>query len=485
MKQKNVLKSIIICLVLIMLILSFASINNRSYALKDSEENKKFNNTVDRKISDFLSSAPGPSFYVDLSSEAKNIILTEPEVMKEDPSLEIKKNNQVKGTAKKTTAKKAVAKYETNETSLGIDVSTWQGTIDWKKVKASGINFAMIRCGFRGMDSGKITLDSYFLNNIKGAIANNINVGVYFFSMAKNKTEAIEEAKWVINLIKDYDISYPVAIDTEIFDKYRLKGVSYSTLTNNAIAFSDYVKSKGYTPMIYSYARAFNQYFDTAKFNNYRIWLAQYNDEATYKGRYYMWQYTSSGSVPGIKGRVDMNVSYFSVTNDATKRSIVNGVYKPGDLEEIEFKAIDMDTILTKDSYLRISPYTTIPNKAGTLNKDTKIKVIGLGKEWVKILYENNTYYINDPNCFAMQLAEVPFTEVNLTVKVTKPVQVLYKPYDFLWENEYKMLNIDDEITIVGTNDEYVKVLIDEKEYYIEDLEFYDILNDNIYHSSS
>ena len=492
MKQKTVLKFAFLCLVLMMTILSFGLINKNSYALDNEEEHtqelvntsKNTSNEVDDKIRDFLSNADDFAFD-DLSLEAKNIILAEPSVVKEDPSLEIKKNASVKGKAKKTTAKKAVQKYETNETSLGIDVSTWQGTIDWKKVKQSGINFAMIRCGFRGMESGKITMDSYFLKNIKGAIANNINVGVYFFSMAKNKKEAEEEAKWVVNLIKDYDISYPVAIDTEIFNKYRLKGVSYSTLTDNAIAFSNYVKSKGYTPMIYSYLRAFNQYFDTAKFSKYRIWLAQYNDEATYKGRYYMWQYTSSGSVPGIKGRVDMNVSYFSVTNDATKRSIVNGIYKPGNLADVVFKDLEMNTVLTKDVNLRISPYTTIPNKAGILEKGTKIKVIGLGEKWVKIQYENNTYYINDVNCFEMKLKELSFTDVNLTVKVNKVVQVLYKPYDFLFNNEYKKLNIGDEVVIIGTNNEYVKVLIDDKEYYVNDLEFYDILNDNIYHPSS
>ncbi len=477
MKRKGVLIVISLCLVLAMVILSFALVNHNSYALNNEEIPEK-NIEVLEPVDDLV-------WNEDLYLEAKNIILVDKEVAKEDPAVEIKKNDQVKGKAKATTAKKAVEKYETNETSLGIDVSTWQGNIDWKKVKNAGINFAMIRCGFRGMDSGEIKMDSYFLKNIKGAIANNINVGVYFFSMAKNKNEAIEEAEWVVNLIKDYDISYPVAIDTEIFDKYRLKGVSYSTLTNNAIAFSDYVKSKGYTPMIYSYARAFNQYFDTAKFDNYRIWLAQYNDEATYKGRYYMWQYTSSGSVPGISGRVDMNVSYFSVTNDATKRSIVNGVYKPGNLDEVEFKELEMNTTLTKDVSLRISPYTTIPNKAGILNKGTKIKVVGLGKEWVKIIYEDNTYYINDVNSFVMNLEELEFTEVNLTVKVNKEVEVLYKPYDFLYDNVYKKLKVDDEVIVIGSNPEYVKILLDEKEYYVNDIEFYEILNDNVYRPSS
>ena len=227
MKQRISLKFIIVGLVLLMTILSFALVNNKNYALAIGKQKdiKIANNVDDDKIFEFLGNVQDTSVFDDLSLEAKNIILTTPEVVKEDPSLEVKKNEALKGKAKSTTAQKAVEKYETNETSLGIDVSTWQGTIDWKKVKESGINFAMIRCGFRGMESGEITIDSYFLKNIKGAIANNINVGVYFFSMAKNREEAIEEAKWVVNLIKDYDISYPVAIDTEIFDRYRLLSI--------------------------------------------------------------------------------------------------------------------------------------------------------------------------------------------------------------------------------------------------------------------
>ena len=144
-----------------------------------------------------------------------------------------------------------------------------------------------------------------------------------------------------------------------------------------------------------------------------------------------------------------------------------------------------MNTTLTKDVSLRISPYTTIPNKAGILNKGTKIKVVGLGKEWVKIIYEDNTYYINDVNSFVMNLEELEFTEVNLTVKVNKEVEVLYKPYDFLYDNVYKKLKVDDEVIVIGSNPEYVKILLDEKEYYVNDIEFYEILNDNVYRPSS
>lgn len=482
MKRVNSSKFFILFLVLICAILSFVSLNNNnSYGVLEDNNYVNKNKVSDEVMFDFLKDSQAIMEIYDLSPEMGNIILNAPEIVKEDPSLAIKKNEAIKGVAKQTTAKKEVEKYETNETSLGIDVSTWQGTINWKKVKESGINFAMIRCGFRGMESGEITMDARFLDNIKGATANNINVGVYFFSMAKDEKEAIEEAKWVVNLIKDYDISYPVAVDTEIFDKYRLKGVSYSDLTNNAIAFSNYVKKQGYTPMIYSYLRAFNNYFDTAKFDPYRIWLAQYNDEATYKGRYYMWQYTSSGSVPGITGRVDMDVSYFSVTNDATKRSVVNGVYKTSDMEDVEFKETNIKTTLVKNSSLRISPYTTLPNKAGSLDKGTSVIVTGLGRNWVRIEYGGNTYYINDTKCFDLILEDVNFEKVDLTVKINKDVQLLYKPYTFLFDNEDRVLSEGEEVRIVGVNDLFTKIMIEDTLYYIYDVDFYDVIRDNAY----
>ena len=327
-------------------------------------------------------------------------------------------------------------------------------------------------------------MDNQFLNNIKGAIANNINVGVYFFSMAKNKTEALEEAKWIVNVIKDYDITYPVAIDIEIFNKNRLKGVSYSTMTNNALVFCDYIKKQGYTPMIYSYANAFTKYFDTAKFKGQRIWLAQYNDKVTYKGNYHMWQYTSSGSVPGISGRVDMNVAYFSVTNDVTKASTVNGITNTGNLDKVTFKEMNMNTTLTKDVTLRSSPYTTLPNKAGILEKGTYVVVTGMSDKFIRVLYNGNTFYINDVNCFVMDLAPVNFDLVDLNVRCNREITLLYKPYNFLLNNEYKKISALEELRIVGVNSSYVKVLYNGEYYYVNDVDFYDVIRDNIYQGS-
>ncbi len=487
MKKSIIFKVGTFSLVLLIGVLSFYSYKT-SYSNVISNEDIKNSREVNNLESEwaFLNDIEENNDTVLESIDSNldfNKIIVAPADDKEDPS-KLVRDNPDKGVSKPTTAKKAVKKYETNETSLGIDVSTWQGKINWKKVKQSGISFAMIRCGFRRLDSGTIVMDNQFLNNIKGAIANNINVGVYFFSMAKNKTEALEEAKWIVNVIKDYDITYPVAIDIEIFNKNRLKGVSYSTMTNNALVFCDYIKKQGYTPMIYSYANAFTKYFDTAKFKGQRIWLAQYNDKVTYKGNYHMWQYTSSGSVPGISGRVDMNVAYFSVTNDVTKASTVNGITNTGNLDKVTFKEMNMNTTLTKDVTLRSSPYTTLPNKAGILEKGTYVVVTGMSDKFIRVLYNGNTFYINDVNCFVMNLAPVNFDLVDLNVRCNREITLLYKPYNFLLNNEYKKISALEELRIVGVNSSYVKVLYDGEYYYVNDVDFYDVIRDNIYQGS-
>ena len=493
--KKSILLNLII-VVLIVLLGGFVFCNEKisfgNMALKvekmtPSFEDYRFAPDVD-DIWDFMNNATNVELDLlendeldeEIEKEAK-----EKNISAEDPSKIVKKQQKVKGVAKETTAKQAVQKYETNETSLGIDVSTWQGKIDWSKVKASGITFAMIRTGFRGTVSGTITKDKWFESNIKGAIANNVNVGVYFFSMAKNESEALEEAKWVVEQIKDYDISYPVAIDIEIFDQDRLTGVSYSQMTENALVFCNYIRSKGYTPMIYSYMNALTKKFDTAKFANERIWLAQYNDTVTYKGKYYMWQYTSSGSVPGISGRVDMNVAYFSVTNDVSKKEVVNGMTKYDDNSDIVFTLMSMKTTLSKDVVLRATPFVNYPNKAGTLEKGTEVTVTGITSDFVRIIYDGNVFYINDVDCFVLKLDPVVFTDVSLVGKVKNKVELWNKPYTFLRDNVAGNLEVNQEVIITGLNKDYVRVKVNDKEYFVYDVEFYDVILDNTLGSSS
>lgn len=153
----------------------------------------------------------------------------------------------------------AISLYETDGTSVGIDVSKYQKNIDWKKVKESGVEFAIIRCGYRGYGSGEILMDPYFEQNISGALKNGIKVGIYFFSAAINESEAREEARWVVNVISKYRITYPVAYDFESFGLGRLQGLTAKDITNNANAFLSYIRSSGYTPMMYASKNAYNQ----------------------------------------------------------------------------------------------------------------------------------------------------------------------------------------------------------------------------------
>ncbi len=210
--------------------------------------------------------------------------------------------------------------YENVGVSYGIDVSKWQGSIDWSKVAESGVEFAIIRVGYRGNTTGEIVMDPYFERNIKGALANNIKVGVYFYSQAINEEEALVEAAWVVNVISKYQITYPVVYDCEGLGQNRIKDVTKTQRSKNAGAFLDYIRKAGYTPMMYASKYGYNNNWDLSYITNCKYWLAHYTSgglstPSDYAGTYHMWQYTSKGSVPGIRGNVDMNIAYFSYSN--------------------------------------------------------------------------------------------------------------------------------------------------------------------------
>lgn len=260
----------------------------------------------------------------------------ENEVVEEEPVQEVEKVVEYKG--KKIEIPKAVVAttpVEDNERSQktggervnvasyeavggewkGIDVSYWQGNIDWKAVADSGIDFAILRVGYRGYSSGKMFEDSTFARNARGATANGIKIGVYFYSTAINEDEALQEAAWVCNRIAGYGITYPVVYDFEDFGKYRCAQLTGADVTKNALAFLNYVSSKGYSPMMYANPSDMSRYLSRSSFPM-KFWLAHYvkgapEKKSSYAGSYQMWQYTSQGTVPGISGGVDMNIAYF------------------------------------------------------------------------------------------------------------------------------------------------------------------------------
>ncbi len=196
-----------------------------------------------------------------------------------------------------------------NGTTFGIDVSRHNGNIDWNAVKASGVDFVIIRCGYRGSSSGVLIEDQNFRTNIKGATAAGLKVGVYVFSQAVNEVEAVKEASLAVSLVKGYNLTYPIFIDTESSGG-RADKIDKATRTAVINAFCQTVTSAGYKAGIYASKSWYEDKLNMGAIGNYKIWLAQYQPKPTYSGRYDMWQYSSKGKISGINGNVDLNYSY-------------------------------------------------------------------------------------------------------------------------------------------------------------------------------
>lgn len=193
--------------------------------------------------------------------------------------------------------------------TAGIDVSKWQGDIDWDAVKDAGIDFVIIRLGYRGSSSGVLVEDSYYEQNIKGATAAGIKVGVYFFTQAITEAEAIEEASMCVELVSGYKLTYPIFIDTESSGG-RADSLSVSARTKIIQAFCKTIASAGYKAGVYASKNWYENKLTASSLSSYYIWVAQYSTACTYTGTYHMWQHSSSGYINGISGRVDLDISY-------------------------------------------------------------------------------------------------------------------------------------------------------------------------------
>jgi len=279
------------------------------------------------------------------------------------------------------------------EVSYGVDVSEWQGNIDWNKVKATGISFAMIRCGFRQTVGSEVIEDSKFRENIEGATAAGLKVGVYFFGTAKNQDEAREEAEFTINLIKDYNLTYPVVYDFEVFNRDRLAGVDNATITDNILTYTETVGSYGYETMIYSYHDALAHMLNTGKLEGKLIWLAHWVDKTNYRGNYHMWQYTDKGRVDGIRTNVDLNVSYFTYV-DSEEEIVDNPNYI--DAPKVAMAGV-FETVKTKsNATMRTSPTTSMPNKLGTIPRGTILNRTGVSDDFSEVEYNGRIVYIEN-----------------------------------------------------------------------------------------
>ena len=194
----------------------------------------------------------------------------------------------------------------------GIDVSYHQGDIDWEAVKADGVDFAMLRVGYRGYESGMINIDERFHEYARGALDAGLDVGVYFYSQAINPEEAYEEANAVLEEIKDYEVMYPVVFDWELVgeESSRTNDVAAETLNECAAVFCNTIARGGHIPMIYSVKRMALMKLDMSRLSGFDFWLAEYREEPEYPYEFKMWQYASDGKVSGIEGEVDLNMSF-------------------------------------------------------------------------------------------------------------------------------------------------------------------------------
>lgn len=218
-------------------------------------------------------------------------------------------NNQKSSSSPKsyTLFSDVIKEYKNEKTKIGIDVSSWQGNIDFQALKNAGVEFAFIRVGSTYGIDGEYFLDKKFIQNIEGFNKVGIPVGLYFYSYAYNQESAINDAKWVLSQIKNYKIDLPIAYDWESWSFYNTFHQSFYSTTMNAKSFLDTIKKAGYEGLLYSSKNYLeNVWYDTG----YDIWLAHYTNKTSYTGDYKYWQMCSNGLVDGINGNVDINIMY-------------------------------------------------------------------------------------------------------------------------------------------------------------------------------
>lgn len=302
-----------------------------------------------------------------------------------DP-LYVKYMNQPMAMASVSGASKLVhnKKFKNYDKVYGVDVSYFQNDISWKKVKAAGIDFAIIRVGYRGYGDGTLMVDPKFKKNLVNAKAAGVDVGVYFFTQALNVTEAKQEADYVLKQIKGYSLEMPVFIDMEEisydasrFDKANL---SYSAKTKICKTFCETIENAGYRAGVYASNNCLTYHFDGSELaKSYDIWVAHYNNYTNYSGEYQMWQYTGTGRVNGITTTVDMNVLYMKKGPDKANNLKANGYGKK--------------TTLSWDKSFGAHGYAVYAKdlKSGKISEVAKTQSTSIT---VNIPYEKSRFYI-------------------------------------------------------------------------------------------
>lgn len=302
----------------------------------------------------------------------------------------------------------AINENEISGVTIGIDVSKYQGTIDWNMVRESGVEFAMIRVGYRAKSTGEIFEDPTARYNLQEAQAAGIKIGAYFFSSAVTKEEAREEAVFTMNIIAKYRITYPVAYNCEDFQSTdsRQYGLDASARTELACAFLDEISAAGYTPMFYASKGELegNAQWNTDTLSSrYKIWVAQYPDQpypqtnaSSYTGTHAMWQYTGQGIVTGISNKTDVNVAYFGYLQEAEAKDETPPETVEANPEVgIIFTEVNETVTAKQETNLRSEPSTLNDASIVTtlMHGDTATRT-GIGHNgWSRVIYNGQTLY--------------------------------------------------------------------------------------------
>lgn len=390
---------------------------------KDKDKNSVFVNTQETELTQDIDATEVLSTEIETEFGSE----VESEILEEDPQSVLGGNmtNQNGASVDISQVVENLPTNETQELTLGIDVSIYQGTIDWKKVADSGVDFAMVRIGCRTLDNGKIIADSNAKYNMQEAAKYGIKVGAYFFSTAISTEEAIEEANWVADYIAKYKITYPVVYNCEGYEdaENRQYSLTKTQRTDIAIAFLDKIAERGYSPMFYASKGEMegDAKWETSRLESrYKIWVAQYPNapypqtaQSSYSGTHAMWQYTNNGTVPGISKAVDMNVAYFGFrnTNDAQDSEAPEDV--KADVEaNMNFRAVN-EIVTAKDrTNLRDKPSQgSDSNVIYTLtNGETATRTGVSDSGWSRIEFKGQTLY-----------AVSSYLTTDLTVKQPEP----------------------------------------------------------------
>lgn len=330
-------------------------------------------------------------------------------VTDEDPQ-EIISQNKPEGDGASVDVSDVVVKDkgETEEITLGIDVSYYQGTISWKKVAESGIDFVMVRVGYRTMASGEIVADMNAKYNMQEAQKYGIKVGAYFFSTATTNAEAIEEANWVADYISKYKITYPVAYNCEGFGNSgsRQYNMTKTQRTDAALAFMKRITERGYSAMFYASKSEMESdaKWETSRISSlYKVWVAQYpsapypqTSASSYSGTHAMWQYTNKGTISGISKAVDVNIAYFGydTVKDAQDSEAPEEV--EANVEALmKFTAVEETVTAKEKTNLRDKPSQGSDSKVMyTLTNGETVTRTGVSNSgWSRVVLNGKTYY--------------------------------------------------------------------------------------------